>query len=285
MNKVQWVIEHGVFPEEWYDKVRNTFSEVDATLKVTSEVEKYVDEFLDSPATFGSYCIPYGSVGTTLKLWNKTGGNPLEHNLGIWYNQKALSWGNLSAYWGNYLLNSDHVIISLGSFRERLSYFYRLFGKEVNGQNVLFMKPFENDKSFTGMMLLEVVADGTIDNFINDVNYYDKMSKETLIVVSAPKIVSNEWRFCVCDGEIISSSQYNKKREKDLVEGCSNAEVVEVAKDAIAEWEPDVAYTIDICDSEGKYYVMEAGCINCCDIYKSNQIAFFNGVTNLLKNC
>jgi len=272
---VKWLIEDGVFPEVVTKEITDALYSIGANYKLAMNVTREIDSVAEN-----DFYIPYGSVGMVQGLSGKV----LDENFGVWYIPEFLSWGAISKHWNKYLLNCDSEVVGLGEFKTRLSYFYDRFGKEFNGQKVLFIKPFENDKSFTGMILLEMAAEGTVEKLVSDNNYFEKVSCDTKVVVSQPMIVLNEWRFFILKGDIIAASQYNKNRAKYYEEGCSEPQAVKLVEKVISIWEPDQAFSLDICESNEKYYIMEVGCINCSDLYAANKVGFFRKMTEAFSN-
>ena len=268
---VKWLIETNVFPKDTYTDISSALDTINVNYQLVLDVEYYINDE-------NTFYIPYGSVGMVQKVsvLNK-------NNLGIWYNPKSLSITTLLKNWNKYLLNSNSLIVTLGKFRNNLSYFFDKFGVENMNQQVLFIKPCENDKSFTGMLLLEVTAEDTIDGLIHDNNHFEKVNADTMIAVSIPKIVINEWRFFILNNEIIACTQYNKNRTKHYEEGCNEPKALDLIKEVTTMWQPDIAYSLDICEGiNQKYYVMEIGCINCSDLYAANKIGFFSNITNYI---
>jgi len=281
----QWLIEDGVFPENVTLEIKSTLDSLGLDYTIQSDPIGHLDSCsglrLNSCSELGpSPCIiPYGSVGFIsqfLENNNKCGGYNFPSKL--WYDNKSLSFSNLSKNWGSYMLNDDYLVVSLGSFQKNVDGLFKMFGKVIAGGNALFMKPLENNKSFNGTILMHATAQDTLDNLINDNNYFDRVDSDTLIVISKPHIVLNEWRLFVLDNEIICCTQYNKKRQKHYEEGCPQA-VRDFANKVISKWGPDTGYSLDICETHDGYKVVEAGCLNCSDLYASNKSNFFTKVS------
>ena len=271
--KAKWLIEEGVFPEDVTESLISSLDSVGIKNQLTSDVESNI-------VNKDLFYIPYGSVGMVQNVSNID-----KANIGIWYNPETLSMNALLKKWNKYLLNSNSLIVRLGDFRDNLWYFYSRFSEKINEQNVLFIKPCENDKSFTGMILLDITAEGTVNTLISDNNRFEKVNVNTMIVVSKPKVVVNEWRFFMLSNEIIACTQYNKNRAKHYEEGCKEPKAIELVNEVISVWQPDATYSLDICEHiDGKFYIMEVGCINCSDLYSSNKINFFRKITEYIEN-
>jgi len=281
-----FLIEDHVFLEDTTKDIVQSLRDEYIEYKVIENGIQEIQSTLNKQVA-ANLVIPYGSVSFVAdlhKLWKDA---PC-----IWYDPDNLSWGAMAAYWGEHLLNREHVITTIGDFKDRQSYFFNLLGKDHQGNNVIFIKPYWNNKCFNAMILVEMAADGTLEQFITDNNYFDRVHRDTLIVLARPKIVQNEWRFFIAGRQIIGSTQYSKNREKHYEDGCPE-NVSNFAKKVMwgrgifshprvryNSWQPDWAYSLDICESEDELYVMEVGCLNCSDMYAMNKRSCFRNLVD-----
>jgi len=275
---VKWLIEAGMFPEEVTANIEKSLEEIDVDYRIKLDVVDYAKSSLLSNKN--SFYIPYGSVGMVRDLQNLVRGDLSQW--GIWYDPNKLSFGALSANWGRYLFNHEHVVTTMADLYRRVSYFYNLMGTVVDNKNIIFIKPFLNDKSFNGMILMSMTAEGTLEKIINDDWDFGRVRPETLVVIARPRMAINEWRLFILDGNIIGATQYNKCRQKHYAEvGPVDGESKRLIANVLADpWQPDLAYSLDICQAEDRhYYVMEIGCINCSDLYAVNTVEFFGAMT------
>ena len=91
---------------------------------------------------------------------------------------------------------------------------------------------------------------------------------EILVVISSPKPIDREWRVVV-DAELggLASSLYKENGKLTIKEGCPQ-EVLDVAnKIAEEKWQPDRIYTVDVCESNGEFYFLEANSFSCSGLY------------------
>lgn len=297
MKNIKYLIENNVFPPEVTQEIIDALKKenIDHLLINDESSENSIEGLVEMADSIeNNFIVPYGSVGFIEGI--KTACE------GVWYDQDKLSWGALSANWSKHLLNREHFITTIGDLASRHQYFYDILGDDKHfagaGTRTMFIKPFHNNKCFNAMILSEITADSTLSRFINDDRFFDRVDKETLVIVARPKTIDNEWRLFIAGKEIIGTTQYNKNKEKHYEEGCPE-EVKDFVKDVLPwkcmfggitgnqdwmkqNWQPDWAFSLDICESNEKLYVMETGCINCSDMYDMNKQEVFRKLTDAL---
>jgi len=167
------------------------------------------------------------------------------------------------SYWGQYLLNKDYIMLPLMELNRRKEDIYKQFG--IDG--CIFMRPDSGFKCFSG----DVYKIEDVDSEINVINNYaSKNIDEILVVISSPKKITAEWRCVVVNKKVVASSQYKENGKLDIKEGAEK-DVIDLANEvASSEWQPDKAYTLDICKSNGEFYLLEANSFSCSGFYKCN---------------
>jgi hypothetical protein len=88
-----------------------------------------------------------------------------------------------------------------------------------------------------------------------------------LVLVSGKQAITKEWRFFV-KNQIITGSLYlvgEERVDETIRGGYLENYLSEVFKEVI--WYPESVCTIDICESEGKLYVLELGSFSCAGEY------------------
>ena len=263
-----WLVETGIFDDEFYAKFKKTAEDNGIECELTGQPYTYVFKYQYTKFTYPNRSIFYGSVNTAIALGL---GRNREIDCGVFYNKENLSWGTYAAYWFDYLLNKDSIIVTLADLLNRYDEYADLVSREVDGTTSFFIRPFHNDKSFNGVLLLRDFGDGTIEKILTDDGYYANVEPDTLAVISSPKKIQNEWRFFIAGRKVIASTQYAKEGQPHYKEGCNSTDAYALVDKIVRDdWQPDFAYSVDICESDGKAYVLELGCINCSDLYDAN---------------
>src|SRR5205814_32580 len=114
----------------------------------------------------------------------------------------------------------------------------------------IFARPTACHKLFVGRLI-------TRDSFAGALapTRYDPT---TLVVVAAPRPITREWRLVVVGDRVIAASQYAEGGTRAIRPG-SPADVREFADAMLAEvhWRPDPIFMMDLCESDGRLWLVE----------------------------
>lgn len=176
---------------------------------------------------------------------------------GVWYNYDKYKVSHWSAALGKYMLNEDFVILPVAEITRR---YHQLFNK-VGDSNNLFIRPDNGTKSFGGKTFYR-------ENWKVDwPNAIHLMDPHELCVVSYPCNIGKEWRFIVADNQIISGSQYKDRGSAEIEPGYTFG-AYEMCQHILDEkYNPDPMYTIDICEANGEFYLVEINNFCCSGLY------------------
>lgn len=154
-------------------------------------------------------------------------------------------------YWGEYLLNSDHVMMLASEVIRRIDELHKNFGG-----NGLFVRPDDAAMIFKGMVLT--------DRNCGILHYY----KKELCVVSSVKQIEQEFRYFVVKGRIIAGGMFMEGGKVRF--GDSTSQATAKAEEIIASiphYSPSPAYSIDVCKSGGNHYLVEVNSMSCAAFY------------------
>ena len=157
------------------------------------------------------------------------------------------------------LLNHDYFMVPFGELPRRLDALLEALGVEQQ----LFVRPDSPLKLFTGM----TIHRETFPQDYELMGFYD-VPLESLVVVSSPKTIEQEWRFVVVDGKVVAGSLY-RDGEADVTLPARDEGARALAEQVAAmDWQPDPVWVLDICRTmEGKYRVLELGGFSFSDLY------------------
>ena len=159
-------------------------------------------------------------------------------------------------HWNAQLLNHDSKIFKLGDD----------FG--WSDDEVKFIRPTEDTKSFTGQTFTKIEWEEKIQNYLH--NYRsDVFNEETLVQVGTPKDIYKEIRCWVVNGKIITASTYRVANEFNI-NGTVFPEELEYAQSMVDLFQLAEAFVIDICVTDNGFKIVEAGCINCAGFYNAD---------------
>lgn len=211
----------------------------------------------------------YGSLNLGKQLQKQKGWIP-----GVYCNFQNLCCIVYYSHWGKYLLNRDYIILPLMEIKRRKDYIYKTLGID----DCIFIRPDSGSKTFTGQILIKEEADKELGILEG---YAGKPSDQIIAIISTPKIIYAEWRFVIVNKKVVAQSQYRRTVEDNIVgqsieiglnikEGCSVGARILAEKIANEEWQPDKAYTLDICQDPEGYWLLEANSFSCSGLYACN---------------
>lgn len=256
--KVKWLVEN-------YESDSSLTPLMDEIKKQGMDLEVVKYEPWES-GEFNQYpnedCVVfYGTLNLGRQLQREKGWVP-----GVYCNFKNLCCKTYYSYWGKYLFNQDYIMLPMLEILRRREEIFKQFG--IDG--VIWIRPDSGAKTFTGQTVPLEFLDKEFDLFGN---YAAAPLDEIIAVISSPKVIDIEWRFVVVDKKVVAGSQY-KKDDKLDISGTWNYDLLraKVYAQEIAdeEWQPDIAYTLDICKSNGKYSMLEANSFSCSGLYESD---------------
>lgn len=161
-------------------------------------------------------------------------------------------------YLGEHLLNRQYLMMPIGDLLRRWDELIDIFypWASVRGNKSLFVRPDSGVKPFTG----DVVKP---EEKLKIQSIVQSVGPETLVVVAPEKHIIAEWRFVVCLGNVVTGCQYLPVESPDYPP--SSFRLAEVV--AANKWQPDLCYTVDIAESDGKFYVLEINSLSCAGLY------------------
>ena len=198
----------------------------------------------------------YGTLNLARQLQREKGWVP-----GVYCNFTNMCCKTYYSYWGKYLFNQDYIMLPMLEIKRKREEIFKQFGVD----DTIFIRPDSGAKPFTGQTLPLEFLDKDIDLFGD---YAGKPIDEIITIISSPKVINKEWRIVVVDGEPVSASLYRSNGEEDTKKGCEVDAWLLAARIAKESWQPDKAYTLDICKSNGEYFMLEVNSFSCSGLYK-----------------
>jgi hypothetical protein len=199
------------------------------------------------------------------KYWSgKNNGNWVP---GMYFNNNVKNWSKFAPYIGDDLLNSDYVILPFGELVRRM--------RNIP-HSACFVKPESGMKEFTG----QVISSHTLDDDLKKLQPYHEIDPTTLCVISFDKSIKAEFRYVICNREVITGSEYRWDNVLDVRQDTHPFCDAMADKIAHLEWQPDSVYVCDVAlvdtgndaiKQEAK--VIELNAFSCsglyaCDTYK-----------------
>jgi hypothetical protein len=175
---------------------------------------------------------------------------------GGWCSADNLACTTYYGHFGPHLLNQRYTILPSAEAVRHRDALYEDLGR--GGE--VFVRPNGCQKLFTGRR----VAKDDFAAALGPARY----DPTTLVLVARPRDIAREWRLAVAEGAVIAASQYLHDGAAEVAPGCPD-EVRAFAAEALAEarWEPDDIFMMDVCESEGRLYLLELNGFSCAALY------------------
>jgi hypothetical protein len=189
---------------------------------------------------------------------------------------------NYYGYFGNNLLNSNYLLMGLNDVMRNKERIFETFKTDA-----VFIRPSNGIKTFTGQLLKKETFETEFDTLVKS---YGGVDMGTLILLAPKQSIEDEYRFIVVDGKVVSGSKYMDAESRDKWEafydqGCDRPDVFDFAVEMSNLYEPDKAYTIDICTlTNGDIKVMELNSFCCASMYGNDYRKVVDAVNTLCIN-
>ena len=254
MSKVKWVVED-FEPDNKFGALADEVKQQGMECEVIKYIPFQSGSYNLYDSDFSNCVIFQGSINLALQLNSQKKWLP-----GAWLSARNYECTTYYAYLGKYLFNDKYIILPRDEVKRRLRWLYdEAFGTRYQE---LFFRPSSGLKPFTASLVHEL-------NFPSLWGWVEEFTdKESMIVISTPKNILNEWRFVVAEKEVITGCQYEKSGELNFQEGYSNKAKNLAETIAKEEFEPDPMYVIDICEgSDNNMYLLEINSFSCSGLY------------------
>jgi hypothetical protein len=257
-QKVKWIIEGEVF-EENIDELKAELTRQAIPFELAKHTPFESIKYEDPKGIENDDCVLfYGSLNLMRQLHREKSWIPCG-----WCTLKNFECSRYYAYFGKFLLNQDYIMLPAVELLRQKKIVYDKMGVD----NCVFVRPSSGFKEFAG----DVVPFEEMDKNALGFGFYHE-NPELMTVVTTPKVIAKEWRFVVANKKIITGSQYRlgKDVEPELVETtCEAALYAQNIVDAV-KWEPDPIYTLDVCESNGKLFLLELNGFSTSGLYDCN---------------
>ena len=191
---------------------------------------------------------------------------------GAWCNPEHLDCATYFAFFGKFLLNQHYAILpGVEAIRQR-DWLFSVFGR---GDEV-FARPTSCHKLFVGRR----IGRETFNSALAPTRY----DPATLVVVAAPKEITCEWRLVVVGDRVIAGSQYAQDGTRAITSNCPG-EVRTFTESMLAEvrWRPDPIFMLDVCESEGRLWLVELNSFSCSWLYQCDLSAVVTEASTLAR--
>lgn len=256
-----WVIERHIFEEEQELALIEEVEKQGGEVKLIDPLSKHNFDYETSYWLEDRPVVFRGSLNIGKKARQQA-----------WYpgvicHPKNFNCSTYYTYWGKWMLNKDYWMMPIAELSLKKDFILDclegLYCPYYAKDKEVFIRPDSGMKQFTG---------GVFN--LNDLSSLKDIEPSTLVLVAPIKQVNREWRFVVCDNKVITGSQYYEKgkyvNKPDSYASYSYyTTALSYLSHVLAQisWQPDSIYTVDICESEGEFNVLELNSFSCSNLY------------------
>jgi len=241
---VSWIIERDVFSEDCFNRMIETFKTNYIPYQVVTIIP-FSHELVEKKIKVPNPCVIYGSIGSQ-SLATRFNLTP-----GVWTGPE-FNYSEYVKHIPDYILNPDAKVLKMSEV-----------SVYVQNMDNYFIKPNGDLKEFAGQVLVFGEFDFWYDKLIS-IGYLDHNDFD--VVVSATKVIGNEWRLVVVDKQIVAASlykQYGRSVQKDELPFAVGTFATEI----IARYNPAPVYVMDICETTNGLKVIEYNTFNHAGLY------------------
>lgn len=177
---------------------------------------------------------------------------------GVYCNLPEFECTNYYPLFGDFLLNSNYVMLPYGDLLRRKDFLLQSLGRD----GCVFVRPSNGFKTFTG----KVIAHDTWEQDVNYLGFYNSEPNQ-IVVVAEPRKISAEWRLFIVDQQVVSGSQYRNDVGQKFSDHVPQ-HVIDYGNHVVEKtrFQPDAAWCLDVCEADG-LHVVEVGCFSSAGLY------------------
>lgn len=180
--------------------------------------------------------------------------------------------------YGCHLLNEDYLMFGFNDLTRNKDKIIKYFDSFE-----IFIRPSNGYKTFAGQVI-------NYSNFESELKNIKRYIGEDNPLVLVSKCFKNleEYRFIIVEGEVVSGAKYFDKYNMGTFEPYYNKpcthddiELIEYASALSKLYQPDKAFTMDICKTDFGYRLLEINSFNCASMYGNNYSTVVEAINKL----
>lgn len=254
MTKPTWLIQTNMDGVDTFPMIMEVTSQGMHAIPIESQLGAQID--FSQYGTENDCVICYGDIDFVRQVTREAPWIP-----GSWCNFRNMKCSTYYAYFGEHLLNKYYIMLPAGDLLVKWSEFIGALYPmaSVHGNKSLFIRPDSGAKPFTGY----VVRHGDKDKIQTLV---EAVGPETLLVIAPERMITKEFRFVICDKNVVAGSMY-LPTELSITSDDSPSSFRLAQTIASQDWQPDLCYTVDIAEFDGAMYLLEINSFSCAGFY------------------
>lgn len=168
-------------------------------------------------------------------------------------------------HWGVHMLNHD---ATFGAIQDI----------EVPDYD-FFIRPDLDSKSFSGTKMSKNEFNSWRKDLM-DIKGWTSIPPDTLVMVCPLKRIWAEYRCSVIDGRVVTASRYKTGQTVAYSSEVGNR-IINFANDRVKEWNPRIAFTLDVADTPEGLKIVETNSISASGFYALDMNKFVGHITAL----
>lgn len=230
MKNVKWAISTAVFKRPGLPSIEDALDAAGIEY-FHSDYEQATFQYTDIPYDVNECVVMYGPI-QFVKKKNKgfiPGAFGFKNETNTSYYMSQLP--------RKYFFNDDAIYLPFGSILQAKDQLKSLFGDHI------FIRPDSGFKSFTGFdVKLE-----DLEFELSSLKQLKNPGNHELCLIASAKNIQSEYRIVVCDGKVITGSQYRWDDRMDVrIDVHSDAWAFAEDIVAKADWQLDSCYVVDV---------------------------------------
>jgi len=277
MKKVNWVIDKYLF-DEYEDRLATAIKNSGSNVYFYDDMcGKIFKEYITNKFTDKDIVVFHGSLQHGVQL------SHLPIYPGTFMTIENYECYKYYGYYGNLLLNEDYMMMGLNDVLRNKEKIFSYFDQYRHQHNKIFIRPSDGFKSFAGQLL-------SYENFEQEFNVliqsYGGIDMDSIVLISGLQNILEEYRFVIIDGKVISGTTYFDSENVGTLNPhydkiCKDEKAIQFANSVVQYYQPDKAFTIDVCKVGDEYKLLEIGSFNCASMYGNDYDAIVKATNEL----
>jgi hypothetical protein len=245
---MHWILQNDIFSETGWDTMVSTLERFGISHSV-HKVIPFIGELIPAPVLDHTSVICFGTYSMR-HVAKRNGWTPgvfdlFDHD----FNRQLERWGE-------HLLNARSVVAPFQDAR---------FPEEL-----MFVRPTTDSKCFAGRVFSrEEFTQWQHDVCALNLDDGSSLTPKTEVQLAHPVVIHAEYRYWIVKGNLVTRSLY-KRGSRVIASSEVDERVDRFVAARVAEWQPNEAFVIDVCDTEEGLKIVEINTLNAAGFYAAD---------------
>jgi len=181
---------------------------------------------------------------------------------GVFFSTENFHHDAYVAAYGSAMLNSSARVMSFGD----------LLALPIAPETKLFLRPWDDSKSFSGQALRFSECRGLHDTMKRST----PAASDVRVVVADLQDIDAEWRLFFVGSTVVTGSMYRPSADRSIP-----TDLIQFAEEAAHRWTPAPVFVMDVARVQRSWKIVECNCFNGSRFYDANVEAMVDAVSRL----